>query len=192
MQNQVSLERPVKPFGMNPYKFTLWLFIISIVMFFAALTSAYLVKQASGNWQVINMPTIFWYSSLAVVLSSACMQLAYFWGKKGELANARMAIVLTFALGIVFIWLQWQGWGKLVMQEVFLNGNPAGSFIYVITGTHGLHIISGMVFLLIVMIKTFNKNVKIEKLQALSLCKTYWHFLGVLWLYLFFFLLLSR
>lgn len=186
------VEEPKKPISMNPKKFGMWLFIGSVVMLFAALTSAYIVRQAEGNWLYFELPTIFTISSIVIFLSSITMHGAYLSAKRDNLEMVKVLITITTVLGLVFLILQFEGWKDLVAKQVYLVGNPSGSFIYIITGLHGLHLISAIIFLLIVMISTYRYRVHSKNLAQMEMCVTYWHFLGGLWLYLFVFLLLYR
>ncbi|WP_026952023.1 cytochrome c oxidase subunit 3 [Algoriphagus mannitolivorans] len=181
-----------QPISMHPKKFALWLFMVTVVMLFAAWTSAYIVRQAEGNWLEYDLPEIFWYTSGVVVLSSVVLQWAYYSAKKDNLVNLRIGMVITVALGIAFLVGQWYSWVALVDREVFFVGNPAGSFLYVITGMHALHLISGLLFLIIVLISTFRLKVHSQSMNTMEMATTYWHFLGGLWLYLFMFLLLNH
>jgi cytochrome c oxidase subunit 3 len=181
-----------QPISMNPKKFALWLFLVTVVMIFAALTSAYIVRQAEGNWLDYELPEIFWITSGIVVLSSISLQVAYHAAKKDNFLLLRTCMALTVALGIAFLVGQWYSWVALVDQEVFFVGNPSGSFLYVFTGLHAAHLISGVIFLIIVLISTFGTKVHSQSLNTLEMAATYWHFLGGLWLYLFLFLLLNH
>ncbi len=181
-----------QPISMHPKKFALWLFLVTVLMIFAALTSAYIVRQAEGNWLEYELPEIFWITSGIVVLSSVCVQAAYFAAKKDNFLSLRIWMVLTVLLGIAFLVGQWYSWVALVDREVFFVGNPAGSFLYVFTGLHAVHLISGVIFLIIVLISTFRYKVHSQAMNTLEMATTYWHFLGGLWLYLFLFLLLNH
>lgn len=187
-QNIAILEEPEETLSMNPKKFTLWLFIVSIIMLFAAMTSGYLVRRAEGNWIEYQIPAVFGYSSIVMVVSSLTMHWAYLSAKKDRFAMMRTAITVTFALGIVFLYMQFQGWINLVQQKVFFVGNPAGSFMYVFTGLHGFHLISGLIVLVFALVAAFRLKIHAKKLVQIEIAASYWHFLGVLWLYLFFFL----
>lgn len=187
--NQISVAKPAETLSMNPKKFILWLFIVSVVMLFASQTSAYLVRRAEGNWMEFQIPAIFSYSSIVLVISSLSMQWAYFSAKKDNFRNLRIAISFTFALGMAFLWMQFQGWKELVAMNVYFVGNPSGSFFYVFTGLHGFHLISGLIVLLVALVSSFRMKVHSKKLTQLEICATYWHFLDLLWIYLFFFLL---
>jgi cytochrome c oxidase subunit III len=178
--------------SMNPKKFLLWLAIVSIIMMFAAFTSAYLVRRAEGNWLEFSIPSIFTYSTIVLLMSSISMHLAYWASKKDQFLLLRSAISITFVLGIIFLVMQVYGWGELTRNNVFLVGNPSGSFFYVISGLHGLHIISALIVLIFALLAAFKTEIHAKKLNQIEMCVTYWHFLDLLWLYLFVFLLYNN
>jgi cytochrome c oxidase subunit III len=186
------IENAEQPIAMHPKKFALWLFMVTVVMIFASLTSAYIVRQSEGNWLEFDLPSIFYYTSGVIVLSSIFLHWAYISAKKDDLASLRIGMVVTSILGLAFLIGQWYSWVALVDKEVFFVGNPAGSFLYVFTGLHALHLISGVIFLIIVLISSFKYRVHSKNLDTMEMCVTYWHFLGGLWLYLFMFLLLNH
>lgn len=180
-----------KQFGVNPLKFTTWLFIVSITMMFAAFTSAYIVRQAEGNWQEFDFPQGMLVNTIVIVLSSISMQWAYFAAKKDNLKAVKIALFITFAIGIVFLTGQWQVWQELVANNIYFGGataNPSGSFLYVLTGVHGFHLITGLIFIIFVLISSFKYKVHSKNLIKLEMCTTYWHFLTALWVYLYLFL----
>ena len=181
-----------QPIAMHPKKFALWLFLVTVVMIFAGLTSAYIVRQSEGNWLEYDLPTIFWYSSAIVIISSVFLQYAYISAKKDNLVGLRVGISLAVLLGISFLVSQWYSWVALVDENVFFVGNPSGSFLYVFTGLHAVHLISGVIFLIIVLISTYRYKVHSKSLDTLEMATTFWHFLAALWLYLFMFLLLNH
>jgi cytochrome c oxidase subunit 3 len=182
-------EEPEETLSVNPRKFILWLFIVSILMLFASFTSAYLVRRAEGNWLEFTVPAIFGYSTIVLVLSSLTMHWAYLAAKKDNFNALRIAISITFALGMVFLYMQFQGWVELVRNNVYFVGNPAGSFIYVFTGMHAFHLISGLVVLVFALVAAFRLRIHAKSLEQVQVASTYWHFLDVLWIYLYFFLL---
>ncbi|MEQ1587992.1 MAG: cytochrome c oxidase subunit 3 [Cyclobacteriaceae bacterium] len=186
------VEEPKKTLAMNPKKFAMWLFIGSVVMLFASLTSAYIVRQAEGNWLYFELPSILTVSTVVILLSSITMQWAFWSAKKDKVEMVKILVTVTSVLGLAFLVLQFEGWKALVDNQVYLVGNPSGSFLYIITGLHGLHLISAIVFLLIVLVSTYRYRVHSKNLTQIEMCTTYWHFLGGLWLYLFVFLLLYR
>ena len=177
---------------MHPKKFALWLFIVSIIMLFAALTSAYIVKQADGNWLSFELPGIFAINTIVIAISSLTMHLAYMAAKKDALERIKWMLFLTVVLGFVFLVGQYISWSELVADNVYFVSNyVSGSFIYVFTGLHALHLVSGIVFLLITFVSSLRLNVHSKKLVQIEMCMTYWHFLGGLWLYLYLFLLFN-
>lgn len=187
---QYKVERgPQATLAMDPKKFILWLFLVTIIMLFASQSSAYLVRRAEGNWLEFEMPRIFWFSSVVLLLSSGAMQWAYFAAKKDQFKQLKIAISITFVLGLAFLWMQFEGWKELVAMNVYFVGNPSGSFFYVFTGLHGFHIVTGLIVLLFALVAAFKLNVHAKNLRRIQICATYWHFLDILWLYLFVFLL---
>lgn len=186
------VEEAKRPLSMHPKKFGLWLFMITVVMIFASLTSAYIVRQAEGNWVVFELPMEMWITSVIIAISSISMQMAYFAAKKDNLERVKLLVTITSILGVAFLIGQFFVWGALVDQNIFLVGNPSGSFLYILSGLHGLHLVSGIIFLIIVLISTFKYRVHSKNLAQIQMCSTYWHFLGGLWIYLFVFLLLNH
>src|SRR5690606_14759168 len=148
------MQEPERPLSMHPQKFALWLFLVSIVMLFAAFTSAYIVRRGEGNWLDFDLPVLFYYTSGIIILSSITMQWAYIAAKKDNLDTLKITLLATTVLGIAFLVGQWAAWGELVDMNVYFVGNPSGTFIYVLTGVHGLHLISGVIFLIIVLISS--------------------------------------
>jgi len=190
--DNIEIIRERRAMGMNPSKFIVWLFIVSIVMLFAALTSAYIVKQSDGNWLNYNLPGMFWITSTIIVVSSITMHLAFKSAKEDRFNGLKIYLTLTTILGLAFLFGQYQSWKQLVDMDVYFVGNPAGSFLYVLTGLHAVHIISGLIFLIIVIGSSFKLKIHSKSLIRIEMCTTYWHFLGGLWLYLFLFLKLNH
>ena len=195
MENSRELTMPntfARVRSMNPKKFALWLFLLSVAMIFASLTSAYIVKKSEGNWLIFQFPISFIYTSIIIVISSITMHYAYLSAKRDNLIGNRIGLVLSALLAIAFTVGQYLSWGELVNQDVFFVGNPAGSFIYVFTGLHVAHLIGGLIFLVIVLIRSFKYQVHSKNLLSMEMCATYWHFLGGLWLYLYIFLIFNN
>ncbi len=191
---EIAMENQAKgtSMRMHPQKFAMWLFIVSIMMMFAAFTSAYVVKQSDGVWLDFEMPSMFFYSSILIVLSSVSMHGAFIATKRENVKMIRLGLVLTFILGAVFIYAQYMAWGELVDQGVYFVGNAAGSFLYVLTGLHAVHLLSAIIFLFIVLYSAIRYKIHSKSLLRMEMCTTYWHFLGGLWLYLYLFLTLNH
>lgn len=189
------VEEAKKPRSMNPKKFALWLFMVSVIMLFGAWTSAYIVKRGEPGWSSFELPDEFWFSTSVIILSSVTMAWAHISAKKDNIDHAKLALALTTGLGVAFLAGQWMAWQRMVEMNYYFAGsssNSSSSFIYVLSGFHGLHIISGLIFLLIVLVATFRYKVHSRNMLKMEMCSTYWHFLGGLWVYLFVFLLLNR
>jgi cytochrome c oxidase subunit 3 len=177
---------------MHPLKFALWLFIVSIVMMFAAMTSAYIVRQAEGDWLIYDLPSIFLINTIILVTSSITMHIAYVAAKKDNFKIVKTFMILTAALALAFLVGQYYAWGALVDIEVYFVGNPAGSFLYVISGLHAFHLVTGVIFVLIMLFSAFKYKVHSKNMVKMEMCTTYWHFLDGLWVYLYIFLLLNH
>ena len=193
--SSVSIHKNDNKGLINTGKFTLWLFLVSIVMVFAALTSAYIVRRAEGNWLEFEMPTLFIWSTLIIIISSVTMHFSYLSIKKDENYRSKIYLTGTVVLGFVFLLAQWYAWGQMVDMKVFFAGssaNAAGSFMYVLTGVHAAHIISGIIYLLIIFTKTLKNKITSSNSVVMQTCATYWHFLGILWIYLYVFLILNH
>ncbi len=187
MSTVVSKERQ----RIHPHKFTLWIALGSILMMFAGLTSAYIVRRNQANWLEFSMPPVFWYSTLVILLSSLTMHLSYKSFKARDMARYRFLITVTAILGIVFAVLQ--GWGFVYLNDhgvklVGSGSNPSASFLGVITGLHALHVLGGVIALIVIFIRAYSSRIKTYNTTTIELVSTYWHFVDVLWLYLFIFL----
>lgn len=190
--NHIEILKDRRAMGMNPSKFMVWLFIVTIVMLFAALTSAYIVKQSEGNWLYFDLPRIFWITTAIIMLSSISMQSAYWASGRDDFGKLKAFLIITILLGATFLVGQYYSWKQLVAMDVYFVGNPSGSFLYVLTGLHAIHILSGLVFLLIVTVSAFRLKIHSKNKIKIEMCTTFWHFLGGLWLYLFLFLKINH
>lgn len=192
-ENYKLVDAPVEqPLSMHPKKFALWLFIVTVVMIFAAFTSAHIVRQADGDWLIYDLPSMLWYTSGIIILSSVFMQWAYIAAKKDKLEQVKLALGITTILGILFLFGQLKAWEQMVDANVYFTGNPAGSFLYIFTGIHALHLISGVIYLIYMLISSLRNKVHSENMLNMEMASTWWHFLGGLWIYLFIFLLLNH
>lgn len=174
----------------HPHKFTMWVAIGSIVMMFAGLTSAFIVKSNQTAWETITMPKVFWVSTAAIIISSITLQMALRSFKQRAMSQYRLLIGLTLLLGVAFIFLQWMGFQQLWEQKITFKGSGAGQFLYVIFGLHALHVIGGVMALIVIFIKAFAGRTKRYSSVPAEVMATYWHFVDLLWLYLLVFFLL--
>jgi cytochrome c oxidase subunit III len=189
----INLDEPEETLSMNPKKFMLWLAIVSILMMFAGWTSGYLVRKAEGRWHEFELPQIFWYSTGILLVSSISMFLAVQYAKKDNFNALKIAISITFVFGLAFLTTQILGFSDLIKNKLFFAGSDvASSWLYALVGLHAAHVISGLVVLLISLVSSFKFTANSKNLLRIQLCATYWHFLDILWLYLFLFLYFNR
>lgn len=178
---------------MHPKKFNLLLMILGIVMLFAGLTSAYIVRRGDGNWFNFELPQLFLFSTIIVLLSSLSMIYAYRAAKQDDISQVKTGLYLTILLGIGFCVSQYYGWMSMINEGLYLVNPKEGdkvsaSFVYVISFTHLAHILAGIIFLIVVLRKTFKYEVHKKNTLLINMCNTYWHFVGLLWVYLYLFL----
>ena len=173
----------------HPYKFTLWIAIGSILMMFAGLTSAFIVKSNLVGWRQIKIPSVFWVSTGVILLSSLTIQMALRSFQQREMGKYRFLIVSTLVLGIVFLFLQWTGFMSLWNQQLihFKGITGPGQFLYVIFGLHALHVIGGVIALLVMFLRAFFGKMKRYSSAPVEVAATYWHFVDILWIYLLIF-----
>ncbi len=176
----------------HPHKFTLWVGIGSIMMMFAGLTSAYIVKRNQANWVSFELPVAFWYSTAAIILSSLTVFMAARAFKERAMSRYRTLVTATLVLGVVFVFLQLLGFRQLWHTGVTLTANVSYSFLYVIVGIHAAHVIGGIIALIVMSLKAFSSKVRNYSTVPVELISTYWHFVDILWIYLLIFLLMIR
>jgi len=184
---------PEGPLAMHPKKFALWLFMVTVVMIFAAFTSAHIVKQAQGGWQVYDLPARLITNTAIIVLSSVFLQIAFVSAKRDNTKLVKPMILLATVFGFAFMFGQWMAWEDMVKEGLFFSGgNVATSFFFVITGIHAAHLIGGVIYLIYISISSFKSNVHSKNMLNMEMCTTFWHFLGGLWIYLYIFLFLNH
>jgi len=185
----VAMEQRKK---IHPHKFTLWVGIGSLLMMFAGLTSAYIVKRNQANWQTFDLPQFFWYSTVAILISSATIYLAEKAFKQREMKKYRSLLLATLVFGVLFIVFQVLGFQQLWAKQVTLTASVSYSFMYVIVGLHVAHVVGGLIVLLVLFAKSFSKKIRIYNSVPVELAGTYWHFVDVLWIYLLLFLIMIK
>ena len=173
------------------YKSMFMFGMFSIVMLFAGLTSAYIVSKGflDTKWEVIKLPHFFLYSTMIIIMSSGCLFVSILAFKKEQKTKSKNMLLAAILLGILFFFFQINGWKSLVSDGYFFSGNNiASSYIYVFSGLHLVHIIFGLTFLVFSFLKMHFKKRNSESFLTLKLKYWFWHFLGVLWVYLYGFL----
>ena len=178
----------------HPKKLALWVGLVSLVMMFTALTSAFIVRRAAGNWLEFSIPSIFYVNTLVIVGSSLTLHAAYAAFKREAALAYKVLLGLTFVLGIAFVILQYVGWQELAASGVPLKINPSGDFVYAISGLHAVHVIGGIAILAVALVMAFVLPMRATPARKLrlELTMTYWHFVDLLWIYLIVFLSLQR
>lgn len=176
-------------------KFNLWLGMIGMFMMFAALSSGFIVYTASGVDKGIKtlLPDTFIYSTIAILLSSLTLHLAVKAAKAEQAAKQKLFLLVTLVLGIVFFVLQVHSWSVFAEQGIyFVNNNASQSFLYVFTGLHLAHIIAGLIVLVRCYIGAAKPLSFADNLFRMDLASIFWHFLDLLWIYIYVFLLLNQ
>ncbi len=173
----------------HPHKFTLWVGIGSIIMMFAGFTSAYIVKRDQPGWIGFSMPVVFWYSTAVILVSSLTMQVALRSFKDREMGRYRNLVAATTVLGILFIVLQVIGYNQLNRTGVKIEGSGAGVFFIIIFGLHALHVLGGVIALLTLFLRALSGRIRSYNTVPVEVTATYWHFVDLLWVYLFIFFL---
>lgn len=173
-------------------KMMLWFGIISLIMSFAGWTSAFVVSSSRPDWlNDFQLPNAFIVSTVIILISSVTIYLSGAFLKRGNRSASTILLLTTFVLGIVFIYNQFSGFQQIIDQGYNFTGptsNVTMSYIYLIAVVHILHVVAGMISLLIVIYNHFKQKYKAGEMLGFELAATFWHFIDLLWLYLFFFL----
>ena len=174
----------------------MWFGMISMSMMFAGLTSAYVVSKSRSDWTSdLQFPSEFIYSLGIILASSATLFFTKKAIQKNKQSMATILLSSTLILGIFFIILQFQGFENMIGQGFHFTGptsNIVSTFMFIIVATHLLHILGGIVVLMVMVINQVRNKYQAENYLGLELGSMYWHFVDVLWVYLFFFLFFVR
>lgn len=177
-------------------KMMLWFGIISMAMMFAGLTSAYVVSKNRPDWiSDLQLPGSFYWSTIAIVLSSITIFLAEKAVKKNKRSAATGFLWTTLGLAALFIFFQFQSFSALIAEGYYFTGSESTvttSFIYIVVLAHLAHLAGGIVVLLVLIYNHFKQKYGAGQTLGLELGATYWHFVDALWIYLFFFLYFFR
>jgi cytochrome c oxidase subunit III len=184
--------RAVEDRSPEPAKTGIWVVLAAITMSFAALTSALVVRQGSGiDWQPITLPPILFPNTLVLLASSVTLEIArrrlagQARGTESPNAASMRWLLITLALGLLFVAGQYMAWLRLKAEGLYLATNANSSFFYVFTGVHAAHVLGGLAGLIYVISKLKRSILRRSTFAAAS---RYWHFMGILWLYLLFLL----
>lgn len=167
------------------YKLGAWVGIAGIVMFFAAFTSAMVVRSGiSGDWAPFDLPRILWLSTALLLASSYTIEKAKRLLRSGAEDGLRRWLGVTLTLGALFIVSQWIGWRALADEGVYLASNPSSSFFYLLTAAHAAHILGGILALSYAVFRVWSPAVWVTRRATVEATAIYWHFMDGLWVYL--------
>lgn len=170
----------------------LWFGIISLTMSFAGLTSAYVVSKERPDWiTAFEIPQAFYISLVLIIVSSITMHLALRKIKKEQNKLGMILLITTFLLGVLFVIFQFVGFSEIIQNGYNFTGPTSSittSFIYLVVLLHVAHVFAGLISLLIVIYNHFKQKYRNGKTLGVELAATFWHFVDLVWIYLFIFL----
>jgi cytochrome c oxidase subunit 3 len=173
-------------------KMMLWFGIISMVMTFAGLTSAYVVSSKRPDWiSDFELPESFGVSTILIVISSITLFLAKKFLKENNRKMTSLFLFLTYILGAAFVGLQFRGFEALIEEGYYFTGPTStinSSYVYVLVMAHLVHLAAGIIVLTVIIYNHFKKRYTSDKMLGFSIGSSFWHFVDVLWLFLFTFL----
>lgn len=175
----------------DKYRVGMWFGIAAIVMMFMAITSAYVIRTGE-DWKPISVPSALWLSTLAIIASSITFDGACKALKNGLDRIFKQKLLATTGLGALFLFGQIYSWRQLVGQGIYLSANPHSDFFYLLTGLHALHLLGGIFALAWLVFGAFRNRFTPERRTGVEVTALYWHFMDVLWIYLFLLLFLWR
>ncbi|OAB80571.1 cytochrome c oxidase subunit 3 [Cochleicola gelatinilyticus] len=177
-------------------KMMLWFGMISLGMSFAGLTSAYVVSKERPDWLTdFEIPQAFYISLVVILLSSVTIHLAKGSVKKGTNKMGMWLLIATLLLGIAFVYFQFEGFSQIIENGYYFTGSESTittSFIYLVVLMHLAHIAAGLICLLVVIYNHYKQKYKNGKTLGIELAATFWHFVDILWIYLFLFFYFVR
>jgi cytochrome c oxidase subunit 3 len=191
----MSTVAEVKLKRIHPKKFALWMSIVSMIMFFSAFTSAYIVRKSAGNWMSFPLPLEFYISTIVILLSSVCFYISKKAYVEANNSLFKVLFYIGFTLGLVFILLQYLGWQSLHKMDISISTNQSSSFFYLITYAHLLHVVGGIAALVVTMVGIIRGRFDYpsdKRTLKLELVFTFWHFVDLLWIYLLVFLIIQQ
>jgi len=159
--------------------------ILAISMFFAALTSALVIRQGgAADWVRFQLPSILFVNTLVLIVSSGTLELGRRrLGRDVASPSGRALLYATLGLGLVFLAGQIMAWRDLVAQGLYLATGPSSAFFYLFTVLHALHVVGGLIALAYVSVRVA-RGAGPSPLNAVAAAAMYWHFMLALWVYL--------
>lgn len=190
-----TLEQEYKQAKRKSAKPMLWVSMISMTMMFAGLTSAYVVSRKRSDWVSFDLPSAFYTSTVLIVLSSITFILAKRFIQKDNQKMTSVFLGVTLLLGLGFVFFQFEGFNEMFNEGYVFAGAEStvkSSFIYGITLAHLAHIFAGIIVLIVVFYRQLTNKYSASNYLGLELGAIFWHFVDILWIYLFFFFYLVR
>lgn len=180
-------------FDFGPKKFVVWMFVVTSTIMFGGWTSYYIVFTAGkGKGHGLVLPDLFMYSTIVLLLSSITLFLATRALKHRKKGTQRLFLWLTLGLGLAFGVFQFNAWSSLYQSGAALvNNNAAISMIYIVSGFHLLHIFAGICFVLNTLVSSYKEVPAERAVYYQEITSIFWHFIDILWIYLYVFLLLN-
>jgi cytochrome c oxidase subunit 3 len=193
-----DLKKNTEYTGIHPQMFGLWLAMAGMTMFFAALTSALILKKGDfKSWENFKLPNVFWFSTLVIIMLSVAMHAALISYRKAKFTAFRWLFSGGFVLGLAFLFTQWMGFIALKDMGFPLTGNISGQFIYMLAIVHGAHISIALLITLVALIKAIRARkdplfelrsiINPKRKLQMELLVTFWHYIDIVWIYLFVF-----
>jgi cytochrome c oxidase subunit 3 len=174
------------------YSTAITIALVSILMFFMALASAFIVlRRGSDAWVTVRLPPILWVNTIILIASSFTLEAARRRLSDSNASGFRKLWLLTTSLGILFVTGQFIAWRQLVAQGVYIASNQASSFFYIFTGAHAVHLLGGVGALLYVSLRKLDKT-RISLPAVAEIASYYWHFMDGLWVFLLALLYLGK
>lgn len=193
MENNIDNNKPRVD---RAKKMMLWFGMISLTMSFLGITSGYIVSKERPDWLTdFQIPQAFFISLVVILLSSVTIYLA----KKSIVAQERkkgmVFLIITFLLGVTFIIFQFKGFSEIISNGYFFTGSESTittSFIYLVVLLHLTHIIAALISVLVVIYNHYKQRYTVGNTVGIEIAATFWHFVDVLWIYLFLFFYFVR
>lgn len=183
----------------EPFNFMLWLGLGGSVLLFTILLGTYVMRKSVGvHWTDVPLPSLFWVSTCLIIASSFTLHGANLALQKDQFPKFRSFLGATLSLGILFVILQFLGWTQLIQAGISTLNNPSVGFIYLLSGLHIFHILIGVAVLAWAVYQSLKNHSYVDAFVfsvnppnqlKIKLITIYWHFVDVLWLYVFGFLL---
>lgn len=167
----------------------LWLFLAVVSSMFALFIISYYTRSQFPDWERLTDPGILWINTGVLVLASIALQMASNAARRDAVVSMRNALIAGGLLTLAFVFGQLIAWDQLATAGFYAADNPAIAFFYLFTGLHALHLLGGLWFMILLGFRLNRPQQKEKARQTVTLCATYWHYLLLVWLVLFFLLL---